>query len=125
MTTHGDFSPQARARAQRTTLVAEVFGAYAERIVAELPDVPEGHVLVAVVDSSQEFSGTHRVDRSELVERIAVLEDGGGWAMVFSPGTSVEDVRRRAADMGSIAAQRAAAIDRIARRTNPPDADLV
>lgn len=116
MATHGDFSPEARERAQRTTLVAEVFGAHAERIVAALPDVPEGHVLVAVVDSSQEFSGTHHVDRTELVERIAVLEHGGGWAMVFTPGASVEDVRRRAVEMGSIAAQRAAAIDRITAR---------
>lgn len=116
MTTHGDFSPRARERAQRTTLVAEVFGAHAERIVAELPHVPDGHVLVAVVDSSQEFSGTHHVDRTDLVEQIAVLEHGGGWAMVFSPGASVQDVRRRAGEMGAIAAQRAAAIDRIARR---------
>ena len=116
MANHGDFSPEARRRAQRTTLVAGVFGAHAERIVAELPDVPEGHVLVAVVDSSQEFSGTHHVDRADLVERITYLEQDGGWAMVFSPGSSVEDVRRRAGEMGSIAAQRAAAIDRISAR---------
>jgi hypothetical protein len=93
-----------------------VFGAHAERIVSELPDVREGYVLVAVVDSSQEFSGTHHVDRSELVERIIDLEQDGGWVMVFSRGSSVEDVRRRAGEMGSIAAQRAAAIDRISAR---------
>ena len=84
--------------------------------MAALPDVPDSHVLVAVVDADHGFGGTHPVDRAELVERVPQLEDGGGWAMVFSPGSSVEDVRRRSDKMASIAQQRAAAIDRIVAR---------
>jgi hypothetical protein len=118
MTNHGDFSPAARDRARRTARVADVFATHADRIAAALPGVPAGHVLVAVVDDSHEFSGTHHVDRAELVERIPALEGDGGWAMVFSPGTSIDEVRRRAGEMGAIAAQRAAAIDRIAARRN-------
>ena len=118
MANHGDFSPEARERAHRTVLVADVFADHAEVIVAALPDLPDSHVLVAVVDPDHAFGGTHRVDRAELVERVPQLEDGGAWAMVFSPGVSAKDVRRRTDEMASIAAQRAAAIDRIlARRT--------
>jgi hypothetical protein len=118
MANHGDFSPEARERAHRTVLVADVFADNAEVIVAALPDVPAGHVLVAVVDPNHAFSGTHHVERARLVERVPQLEDGGGWAMVFSPGSSVRDVRRRTDEMASIASQRAAAIDRInARRS--------
>jgi hypothetical protein len=36
--------------------------------------------------------------------------------MVFSPGCSVDDVRRRTDEMASIASQRAAAIERIIAR---------
>jgi hypothetical protein len=113
---HGDFSPEARERAHRTVLVSDVFADNAEIIVAALPGVPEGHVLIAVVDPSHEFSGTHHVEQTALVERVPELEDGGGWAMVFSPGASVDDVRRRTNEMASIAAKRAAAIDRILAR---------
>lgn len=113
MANHGDFSLEARERAHRTVLVADVFAEHAEVIVAELPRVPDGHVLIAVVDPTHAFSGTHHIARGELVERVPQLEDGGGWAMVFSPGVSVEDVRRRTEEIASLAAQRAAAIDRI------------
>jgi pyruvoyl-dependent arginine decarboxylase (PvlArgDC) len=116
MANHGDFSAEARERAHRTVLVADIFAANAEIIVAALPEVPAGHVLIAVVAPSHEFSGTHQVEQTALVERVPELEDGGGWAMVFSPGSSVDDVRRRTNEMASLAAQRAAAIDRILAR---------
>jgi hypothetical protein len=113
MANHGDFSPEARERAHRTVLVADVFADHAEIIVAELSNLAGSAVLVAVVDSGHSFAGTHHVERTELVERVPQLEVGGGWAMVFSPGVNADDVRRRTDEMASIAAQRAAAIDRI------------
>ncbi len=113
MANHGDFSLEARERAHRTILVADVFADNAEIIVAELPHVADDAVLVAVVDGAHHFSGTHHVERANLVERVPQLEDGGGWAMVFSPGVSAADIRRRTDEMASIAQQRAAAIDRI------------
>jgi hypothetical protein len=116
MANHGDFSPEARERAHRTVLVADVFADNAEMIVAALPGVPDGYVLVAVVDPGHAFTGTHHIPQTELVERVPELEHGGGWAMVFSPGSSVDDVRRRTDEMASIATQRAAAIDRIIAR---------
>jgi hypothetical protein len=113
MANHGDFSLEARERAHRTVLVADVFADNAEVIVAELPNLAVSAVLVAVVDPSHAFSGTHHVEREDLVQRVPELEEGGGWAMVFSPGVSAADIRKRTDEMASIAAQRAAAIDRI------------
>ncbi len=116
MANHGDFSAEARERAGRTAQVAFVFAERAEVIVAALLEVPSGHVLVAVVDGGHQFAGTHHVVQSELARRIPELEHPDGWAMVFSPGTSVAEVRRRSEEMASIARQRAAAIDRILAR---------
>jgi hypothetical protein len=110
-----DLSPEAKARAVRTIDVAAVFADNAEIIVAELPGVPEGHVLVALVDADHAFTGTHHVEKANLVERIPELE-GDGWAMVFSPGSSVADVHRRTGEMADIARARIAAIDRILSR---------
>ena len=110
MASHGDFSPEARERADRTVAVAAIFGDHAELIVSQLPDVPEGSVLVAVVDNSHEFAGTHHVGQAELPERIPQLEADGGWAMVFSYPATVEDVQRRAADLASTASKRASLV---------------
>jgi hypothetical protein len=111
-----DLSPEARARAGRTVEVSAVFAAHADEIVAALADVPEGHVLIALVDHAHAFSGTHHVEKATMVERIPELEGPDGWAMVFSPGATTADVERRTAEMADIAGKRIAAIDRITAR---------
>ena len=94
MTNHGDYSPEARDGGRSgKARAAGVFAEHAEVIVAALPDVPDGHVLVAVVDAAHAFGGTHHVAQDEIVARVPELE-GSGWAMVFTPGTDA-DVRRR------------------------------
>jgi hypothetical protein len=113
------FSPEARARAVQTIEVAAVFAAEADEILAALADVPAGHVLVAVVDDAQDFTGTHHVPTDTMVERVPELESEGGWAMVFPLGTTRHDIDRRTAELADINRKRIAAIDRIiARRTD-------
>lgn len=116
MANHGDSSPEARAHADRTVEVAAVFADHAEFIVARLDDVPTGHVLVAVVDADNQVSGLHHVEQTALVERVPQLEAPDGRSMVFSPGSSVADIRRRTDDMAATARRRAEVIDRIAAR---------
>jgi hypothetical protein len=115
MTTHGDFSPEARTAAENKARAAGVFAEHAEVIVAALPGLPEGHVLVAVVDEAHEFAGTHHVAKEEIVARVPELE-GTGWAMVFAVGSDVDDVRRRTDEMATLARRRAEMITRIRTR---------
>ena len=115
MTSHGDYSPEAKEAAEAKARAAEVFAEHAEVIVAKLPDVPDGHVLVAVVGDSHDFTGTHHVSQDEIVERVPELEQGG-WAMVFTPGSDVDEVRRRTDEMGMLARRRAEMITRIRTR---------
>ncbi|TAM90785.1 MAG: hypothetical protein EPN43_05210 [Jatrophihabitans sp.] len=119
--THGDFSPEARDRAHRTAAAADVYADHAEVIVAALAGVPAGHVLVAVVEADHRIGAMHAVGTAEIVTRVPQLEEGGRWAMVFSPGSSADDVRRRSGQMADIARQRVAAIDRITARRAGPD----
>lgn len=116
MTMHGDFSPEARIAAERKQRAAAIFADHAEVIVAALPDVPAGYVLVAIVDPEHEFSGTHHVAQEQIVERVPELEGDGGWAMVFTVGAGVDDVRRRTDEMATLARRRAEMIDRINSR---------
>ena len=114
-TSHGDHSPEAHEAALGKAKAATVFGEHAEVIVAALPDVPDGHVLVAVVDHTHDFTGTHHVAQTEIVERVPELEQQG-WAMVFTDGTDADGVRRRAEEMATLARRRAEMIKRINAR---------
>jgi hypothetical protein len=115
VSTHGDYSPQARTAAEGKARAAGVFAQNAETIVDALPDVPQGHVLVAVVDHEYAFTGTHHVAQEEIVVRIPELE-ARGWAMVFTTGSDVREVRRRADEMATLARRRAEMITRIQTR---------
>jgi hypothetical protein len=115
MNSHGDYSVEARAAAEGKARAAGVFADHAEVIVAALPEVPEGHVLVAVVDHQHAFTGTHHVAQDEIVARIPELEEHG-WAMVFTTGSDVAEVRRRADEMATLARRRAEMITRIRTR---------
>jgi hypothetical protein len=110
-----DLSPEARERAGHTIAVAAVFAENAEVIIAALPDVPDAHVLVAVVDDAHAFTGMHHVPTDSLVERVPELE-GRGWAMVFPPGSTRADIQRRTRELAEINEARIAAIDRINAR---------
>jgi hypothetical protein len=115
MTNHGDHSPEAKTAAEAKARAAGVFGDHAEIIVAALPDVPDGHVLDAVVDVDHDFSGTHHVALDEIVARVPELE-GDGWAMVFTNGTDAVAIRRRTDEMATLARRRAEMITRIQAR---------
>src|SRR4051812_9213221 len=115
MTFHGDYSPEAHSAAHGRARAAAVFAAHAEVIVAALPGVPDGHVLVAVVDERHEFTGMHHVARDEIAGRVPELE-GSGWAFPVSPGTDVAETRRRTDEMGTLARRRAEMITRIQAR---------
>jgi hypothetical protein len=119
MTMHGDYSPEAGTAAERKAQAASVFAAHAERIADAADIVAEGYVLVAVVSADHELTGTHHVEQAAVVELVPQLEGDGGWAMVFSPGTTAAEVVRRTDEMATIARQRADMIARIrARRAN-------
>jgi len=119
MTLHGDYSPEAHSAASDKARAAGVFADHAEVIVAALPEVPEGHVLVAVVDETHEFTGTHHVARDDIAGRVPELEGEAGWAFVVSPGTDADEIRRRADEMGTLARRRAEMITRIRTRRAP------
>ena len=115
MTSHGDYSKEARAAAESKARAAGVFADNAEVIVDALPGLPGGHVLVAIVDESYEFAGTHHVAKDDIVVRVPELE-GDGWAMVFARSSDVSEVRRRADEMATLARRRVEMITRIRTR---------
>ena len=108
-----DLTPAALERARQTERVAPVFGAHAAEIVAAVEELPDGHVVVAVVDGDFFFRGTNHVHTDEIIVEVERLENGDGWAMVFSAGHDEEAVLRRVEEMIKIAAARANLIEKL------------
>ena len=115
------FSPEARARAEATIEVAAVFASSADEVLAALAYVPDGFVLVGIVDATHAFTGLHQIATATMVDEVPQLE-GDGWAMVFPPGTTADDIARRTSELADINRQRIAAIDRIVSRREGSDA---
>lgn len=111
-----DVSPEQIEKSQRTIKAAGVFADNADAIVAHVAQLPEDHVVVAVVTVDYLFAGVHHVAREELVERVPALEGPDGWAMVFSPGADLDHVGARTAEMTALAQKRIEMISRIAGR---------
>ncbi len=111
-----DVSPEQIAKSRRTIRAAAVFAENSEAIVAHVGQLPDDHLVVAVVTEEYLFDGVHHVSRHELVERVPALEGPAGWAMVFSAGTDHEHVAVRTAEMISLAEKRIEMISRIAAR---------
>jgi hypothetical protein len=111
-----DVSPEQVEKSRRTIRAAGVFAENSDAIVAHVVELPEEHLVVAVVTSEYEFGGVHHVSREELVERVPALEGLGGWAMVFSPGADSEHVAIRTAEMINLAEKRIEMLERIAAR---------
>ncbi|MCW2539245.1 MAG: hypothetical protein JWN95_970 [Frankiales bacterium] len=111
-----ELSPEQIEKSHRTIKAAEIFADHADEIVAKVDELPEDHVVVAVVTSDHFFDGSHHVSRAELVERVPTLEGDGGWAMVFSAGADAEHVASRTEEMQSLARKRIEMIARIVSR---------
>lgn len=111
-----DVSPEQIEKSRRTIRAASVFADNSDAIVTHVAELPEDHVVVAVVTEDHEFAGVHHVSRLELVEKVPALEGSDGWAMVFSPGTDDAHVTARTSEMISLAEKRIEMISRIAAR---------
>src|ERR1700712_2997696 len=90
-----DISPEQIEKSRRTIRAAAVFAENSEVIVAHVAELPEDHVVVAVVTEDHLFDGVHHVARHELVERVPALEGPNGWAVGFSEGADTEHVGSR------------------------------
>src|ERR1700709_1623084 len=111
-----DVSPEQIEKSRRTIKAAGVFADNSDAIVSHVTELPEDHVVVAVVTEDHVFSGVHHVSRLELVERVPALEGENGWAMVFSQGADADHVEARTTEMIALARKRIEMIERIAAR---------
>jgi hypothetical protein len=93
-------------RPKQTIHAAELVHENAPVIARACAEVVYGEVAVAVVDRrDMVFEGVWTVRVSTISDRVAEIEQDG-WALIFGPGTSLQEVEQRALEMARLAYSR-------------------
>jgi hypothetical protein len=98
-------------RPNQTIHAAAVLHDNARSIAAACADASDGELVVAIVSQDHAFRGVWTIARTELARHVLAHEDGG-WSLVCSPGTSIEDVEERCLKLARSAFARWEAIRR-------------
>jgi hypothetical protein len=95
-------SGSAMDRPKQTIHAAELFHDNAKAIALACTDASPDEVVVAVVNEDMGFAGIWTVPLDALQEQVPEMGQGG-WSMIFSPGTSVEDIEDRSLRLARLA----------------------
>lgn len=99
------FAPSRRSldRPKQTIHAAELFHDNACAIARACADASAGEVVVTTVDyENMEFGGVWTISLNEVTHKVPELE-AGGWALIFAPGTSREEVEKRCLQLARLA----------------------
>ena len=100
------FSKEARERPFRTIEATKVLREKAAIIERATNDARTDEVIVAVVRPDLSFGGVWTIAREDMTRQIFVVEDEGGWSLLFSPNTSIAQVEERCNELARIAQKR-------------------
>ena len=100
------FSKEARERPYRTIEATKVLREKAEIIERATYDARADEVIVAVVLPDLSFGGIWTLAREDMTRQVFVVEDEGGWSLLFSPNTSIARVEERCNELAKIAQKR-------------------
>ncbi len=113
------FSKEARERPFRTIEATKVLREKAAIIERATNDARNDEVIVAVVRADLSFGGVWTLAREDLTRQVFVVEDEGGWSLLFSPNTSIAQVEERCDELAGIARRRGEAMQRwVSRHQN-------
>lgn len=115
------FSREAIERPYRTLQAVEVLRKKAEVIERVAARAGEDEIVIVVVQHNLEFGGVWTLAREDIAQQIKIVEDEGGWSLIFSPRTSRTQVEQRCNELAGIAQKRWEAMQHWANR-HPEDA---
>lgn len=113
------FSQEAQERPQRTVQAAGILRENAGVIWQVAAAAQEDEVVVAVVQHDLTFGGAWAVARANLLDEVRLLEDQGGWSLLFSSRSPVAQIEKRCKEFASIATRRRDAMQRYLSRQKP------
>jgi hypothetical protein len=110
------FSREAIERPYRTIEATKVLLEKATIIERATRDARVDEVIVAVVRPDLSFVGVWTLAREDMSRQVFVVEDEGGWSLLFSPNTSLAQIEKRCDELAGIARRRGEIMQRWASR---------
>ncbi len=108
-------SQAALERPQRTVEAMTVLGEHAQVIARVCADASDSELILALVDPDLVFGGVRTIPVEQLSARVTP-DEAGGWSLLFSPGTSVEEIAARCRTRAHLASQRRSTMRRLVGR---------
>lgn len=110
------FSREAMERPYRTLEATKILREKAAIIARATTNAQANEVVVAVIRGDLSFGGIWTLAREDLMKQVPVVEEEGGWSLIFSPNTLVAHVEERCDELARIAQKRGQAMQRWAAR---------
>lgn len=115
------FSREAIERPYRTMQAVKVLREKAEVIEHATAQARGDEIVVAVIQHDLSFGGVWTLAREDMAQQVLVVEDEGGWSLIFSPHTSLSQIEQRCSALTGLAQRRWEAMQRWVSR-HPDDA---
>lgn len=106
------FSREAIERPYRTIEATEVLREKATIIERATQNARTDEVIIAVVQPDLSFGGVWTLARENLTGQIFIVEDEGGWSLIFSPNTSLAQIEKRCDELAGIARRKGEVMQR-------------
>ena len=110
------FSREAMERPYRTLEATKILREKAESIARITANAQANEVVVAVIRGDLSFGGIWTLAREELMKQVPIVDEAGGWSLIFSPNTQVARVEERCDELARLAQRRGEAMRRWAAR---------
>jgi hypothetical protein len=110
------FSQEARERPTRTLQAARILHEQAATISRATHDARADEMVIALVQPNLQFGGTWIIARDSLITQVPLIEDQGGWSLLFAPATDQAQVEARCDEYTRIAYKRWDAMQRWIQR---------
>ena len=110
------FSKEAMERPFRTLQAVGVLRGKVEAIERATAKAQEDEVVVAVVQHDLNFGGVWTLAREGMIRQIYIVEDEGGWSLIFSAGDPLDQIGQRCDELAKIVQKRGEAMQRYANR---------
>jgi|SRR5579863_988468 len=110
------FSREAMERPYRTIEATKVLREKAGVIERATNDARADEVVVAVIHEDLSFGGVWTLALENMAKQVLIVEDEGGWSLIFSPNTPIAHIEQRCDELAGIARKRGEAMQRWARR---------
>ena len=100
------FSQEAMERPLRTIQAVELVREKADTIARVAANAHEDEIIAVTVQKDLTLGGVWTLPKSDLVRQVSIVEEKGGWSLLFSPNTTIAQVEQRCMEVARLASKR-------------------